>query len=139
MSQLDMAHARAMASPGPSVSVRAERARALLRLLGAASVFITVSCVRFGELDPRAQRAADVFECYVTAVEPYLGGALDVERLVRDAVEGRASVPQALALLGATADDLRAVDAALAACRGAPEAPAVNPRTLAFREPPADL
>jgi hypothetical protein len=58
---------------------------------------------------------------------------------VRDAVEGRASVPQALALLGASAEDLRAVDAALSACRGAPEAPPVNPRTLAYREPPSDL
>jgi hypothetical protein len=120
-------------------AVMAERARFLLRLLGAATTFIVVGCVQFGQLDPRAQRAADVFECYVAAVEPYLGGVCDVTELVRDAIEGRANVPQALALLGATADDLKAVDAALGACRGAPEAPPVNPRTLAYREPPADL
>lgn len=100
--------------------------------------FVVAGCVQLQE-DPRAARAADVFECYVAAVTPYLGEALDVEQLVRDAVAGKASVPQALALLGATADDLRAVDAALGACRGAAVAPPVNPRTLAFREPPAEL
>ena len=119
--------------------MRAERARQLLRLLGAGAVFLVASCVRFGDADPRAQRAVDVLECYVAAVEPYLGGALDVERLVKDAVAGRASLPQALALLRAPAADQRAVDAALGACRGGVEAPPVNPRTLAFREPPADM
>jgi hypothetical protein len=117
-------------------ATRAARARAILRGLGFGVLF---GCASFGQLDPRAQRAADVFECYVAAVEPYLGGVCDVAELVRDAVEGRASVPQALALLGASAEDLRAVDAALGACRGAPEAPPVNPRTLAYREPPGDL
>lgn len=116
--------------------MRAERAKQLLRLLGAGAVFLVASCVRFGEADPRAARAADVLECYVAAVEPYLGGVYDVAELVRDATAGRASLPQALTLLGATVDDLRAVDAAMQACRGPIEAPPVNPRTLAFREPP---
>lgn len=99
-------------------------------MLGASLAFVVAGCVQFGQVDPRAARAAEVLDCYVAAVTPYLGEALDVEQLVRDAVAGRASVPQALALLGATADDLRAVDAALGACRGAPEAP------LAFTDPP---
>lgn len=120
--------------------MRAERAKQMLRLLGAAFVMAVAGCGVFGgQVDPRAQRAADVFECYVAAITPYVGGVCDVEELVRDAIAGRANVPQALALLGSTADDLRSVDAALGACRGASEAPAVNPRTLAFREPPADL
>lgn len=114
----------------------AERARALLRMLGASATFIVVGCVQLGQVDPRAARAAEVFECYVAAVTPYLGSVCDVEELVRDAISGRASVPRALELAGATADDLRAVDAAMGACRGAPEAPAVNPRTLAFTDPP---
>lgn len=79
-----------------------------------------MGCGLFSTPDPRAQRAADVFECYVAAVAPYVGGAVDTADLVREAVQGRASLPQALGLLGATVDDLRAVDAALAACRGAP-------------------
>ncbi len=108
-------------------------------MLGSAATFIVVGCAQFGQEDPRAARAHDVLECYVAAITPYLGTALDVEQLVRDAVAGKASVPQALALLGATADDLRAVDAALGLCRGGIEAPPVNPRTLAFREPPEDL
>jgi hypothetical protein len=115
-------------------AVRASRARQLLRLI-AGTTLLMAGCVG-GQLDPRAQRAADVFECYVAAIEPYLGGVTDVAELVRDAISGRASVPQALSLLGASADDLRAVDAALAACRGPVEAPPVNPRTLASREPP---
>lgn len=139
MSQLEMAQAKAMATPGPSASVRASRARHLLRLLGACVAFVVAGCVQFGQLDPKAQKAADVFECYVAAVEPYLGGVCDVAELVRDAVSGRASLPQALSLLGASAEDLRAIDAAMQLCRGATEAPPVNPRTLAFREPPADL
>lgn len=114
--------------------------RALDRLskVGIVAALFT-GCASFVQLDPRAQRAADVFDCYVAAVEPYLGGVCDVAELVREAVSGRANVPQALTLLGASADDLRAVDAALAACRGAPEAPLVNPRTLAYQEPPAEL
>jgi hypothetical protein len=72
-----------------------------------------------------------VFECYVAAVEPHLGEVCDVVELVRDAIAGRANLPQALALVGATADDLAAVNTALVACRGAVVAPPVNPRTLA--------
>ncbi len=113
--------------------------RKLEKLTGAGVVLACFFGCAGGQIDPRAQRAAGVFECYVAAVAPYVGEALDVAELVREAVHGRASVPQALALLGASADDLRAVDAALAACRGGPVAPLANPRTLAFREPPSDL
>jgi hypothetical protein len=75
----------------------------------------------------------------VAAIEPHLGGVCDVAELVRDAIAGRADLPKALVLVGATQDDLAAVNSALLACRGAAEtvkAPAVNPRTLAFRDPP---
>lgn len=112
-------------------AVRAQRARQLLRLISGGIVLALCGCASFGQLDPRAQRAADVFECYVAAVEPYVGGAVDAADLVRDAVQGRASLPRALSLLGATVDDLRAIDAAMAACRGPVVAPPVNPRTLA--------
>jgi hypothetical protein len=122
----------------PSRATRASRARGILRALGFVAVFWFFGCSGV-QLDPRAQRAADVFECYVAAVEPYLGGVCDVAELVRDAVEGRASVPQALALLGASVDDMRAIDAAMTACRGAPETPPVNPRTLAHRTEPGDV
>lgn len=123
-----------MASPGPSVATRASRARTLLRLLGAAATFIVAGCVQ--DLSPKAQRAADVFECYVAALTPYVGDACDVAELVRDAIQGRADLPRALEMLGSTPDDMRAIAAALQACRPAPEAPPVNPRTLASREPP---
>ncbi len=125
-----------MACPLPSRAKRASRAREILRALGfVALLFLFFGCAG-GQLDPRAQRAVDVFECYVAAVEPYLGGVCDVSELVRDALAGRASLPQALGLLGATQDDLAAINSALVACRATPVAPPVNPRTLAFREPP---
>lgn len=110
--------------------------RKLEKLTGVGVVLACFWGCAGGQLDPRAQHAADVFECYVAAVAPYLGGVCDVAELVRGAVQGRASVPQALTLLGASAEDLRAVDAALVACRGAPEASPVNPRALAFQESP---
>lgn len=125
-----------MAVAIPSVPVRASRARALLRLLGAAATFIVVGCVQFGQLDPKAQRAADMFECYVGVVEPYLGDALEAEQLIREAIQGKANVLQAVAILGGTADDLKAISASLEACRGPTTpvvAPPVNPRTLASR------
>jgi len=122
-----------MACPLPSRAKRASRAREILRALG--FVAMLFGCAG-GQLDPRAQRAVDLFECYVAAVEPYVGGALDAAELVREAIAGRSNLPQALGLLGATQDDLAAINSALVACRAAPVAPPVNPRTLAFREPP---
>jgi hypothetical protein len=125
-----------MHCPIASRHTRAARARRILAGLGA--LIGLTSCVG-GQLDPRAQRALDVFECYVAAIEPHLGGVCDVAELVRDAIAGRADLPKALVLVGATQDDLAAVNSALVACRGAAEtvkAPAVNPRTLAFRDPP---
>lgn len=122
-----------MGCPIAPRATRASRARGILRSLG--FVALLFGCAG-GQLDPRAQRAIDVFECYVAAVEPYLGGVCDVQELVRDALAGRASLPQALGLLGATQDDLAAINSALMACRATPVAPPVNPRTLAFRETP---
>ena len=121
----------------PSVPVRASRARALLRLLGAAVTFVVVGCVQFGQLDPKAQRAADVFDCYVAVIEPYVGGACDVVELVTDAVQGRADILRAISLLGATQEDLRAVLAGMNACKApVPAADPASPGTLAFTEPP---
>ncbi len=118
-----------MVQPEKIVAHAAER---LERIAGISLVALALSlfgCASFGQFAPRAQRAGDVFECYVAAVEPYVGGALDAAELIQDAVQGRASLPQALSLLGATADDLRSIDAAMAACR-APVALPVNPRSL---------
>ena len=128
-----MAQNRAMAAPGPSTSVRASRARALLRLLGAVATFIVVGCVQFGQEDPKAARALRTFACYVAVIEPYVGDTVDVAEMVADAIMGRANMMGALALLGATNADLEAVAAGITACR-APDpvtAPPVNPRTLA--------
>ncbi len=123
--------------PIASKATRADRARRILAGLGA--LIGLASCVG-GQLDPRAQRALDVFECYVAAIEPHLDGVCDVTEFVRDAIAGNADLPKALSLVGATQDDLAAVNAALTACRTPPTptvvAPPVNPRTLAFRDPP---
>lgn len=119
-----------MAVSIPSVPVRASRARALLRLLGAAVTFIVVGCI---QLEPKAQRAVDTFECYVAVIEPYVGDAVDVAELVQGAIKGESDLMRALALLGATQEDLQAVLAGMNACKApAPVvAPPVNPRTLA--------
>ncbi len=133
MSKLEVAQAGAMAVAVPPVAVRASRARALLRLLGAAATFIVVGCVSFGQPDPKAQRAADIFRCYVAVIEPYVGDAVDVAELVQGAIKGEADLMRALSLLGATQEDLQAVLAGMNACKApAPVvAPPVNPRTLA--------
>lgn len=94
-----------------------------------------LSCASFGKVDPRTQRAIDVFECYVASVEPYVGDTCDVAELVTDAIQGRADLLRALALLGSTREDLEVVAAAMNACKGEQLlAPAVNPRTLALSE-----
>ncbi len=133
MTPLEIAQARAMATPGPSRASRASRARGLLRLLGTVVAF--AGCSSFGQLDPRAQRATDVFECYVASVAPYVGDACDVAELVQDAVRGRVDLLRALALLGSTRADLESVASAMNACKGEQLlAPPVNPRTLALSE-----
>lgn len=133
--ELEEMKAEAARRADPEKIVR-HAARALDRLSKVGLVAtLFMGCGLFSTPDPRAQRAADVFECYVAAVEPHVGGVIDAADLVRDALQGRASLPQALSLLGATADDLRAIDAAMAACRGPVVAPPVNPRTLAGLRP----
>lgn len=86
-----------------------------------------------GQLDPRAQRALDVFDCSVAAVAPYTGEALDAVELVRDAVKGRASVPEALRMLGASAEDVNAVRKALAACLPTPQPAPLMPEPEEYR------
>lgn len=85
-----------------------------------------------GQLDPRAQRAVDTFECAVAAVAPYTGEALDAVELVRDAVKGRASIPEALRMLGSSAGDVQAVREALAACLPRSEPPPLAPEPAEY-------
>jgi hypothetical protein len=86
-----------------------------------------------GQLDPRAQRALDVFDCSCAAVSPYVGEAIDVAELVTDAVKGRASIPEALRMLGASADDVQAVRNALAACLPPPPPAPLEPEPEEYR------
>lgn len=86
-----------------------------------------------GQLDPRAQRALDVFECSVAAVTPYTGDALDAVELVRDAVKGRASIPDALRMLGSSAEDVNAVRKALAACLPQTDPQPLQPEPAEYR------
>lgn len=86
-----------------------------------------------GQLDPRAQRAIDTFECSVAAVSPYVGEAIDVSELVTDAVKGRASIPEALRMLGSSADDVQAVREALQACLPQPDPAPLEPAPAELR------
>lgn len=96
-----------------------------------AIVTLAIGCVG-GQLDPRAQRALDVFECSVASVAPYTGDALDAAELVRDAVKGRTSIPDALRMLGASAEDVRAVREALAECLPPSDPPPLQPEPAEY-------
>jgi hypothetical protein len=76
-----------------------------------------------GQLDPKAQRAADTFACYVATLAPYVGEVTDVVDLVEDAVRGKADPLQSLRMLGATAGEVTEVAHALDACRPPPPIP----------------
>ena len=99
--------------------MQAERARRILAGLGIAVG--VASCSHVGQLSPQAQRAVDTVTCYVAVITPYVGDALDVGELVRESLQGRADLPRALALLGASAEDIELVTMAMAACRGLPD------------------
>lgn len=86
-----------------------------------------------GQLDPRAQRAVDTFECSIAVVSPYVGDAIDAAELVTDAIKGRASIPEALRMLGSTADDVEAVKRALAACVPQREPGPLEPEPAEYR------
>jgi len=66
-------------------------------------MLVLCSCVG-GQLDPRTQRALDVFECRAQAVAPYVGKACDAADLVRDIARGQADLITFLRVLGHTVD-----------------------------------
>lgn len=74
------------------------------------------SCGLFTELEPKAQRALDMFECRVRALTPHCGEVYDVESLVRDILQGRANPVRVLEGLGATLPEIAAVGEAWNAC-----------------------
>jgi hypothetical protein len=86
-----------------------------------------------GQLDPKAQRAVATFDCLVDSVEPYVGDALDAAELVTDAIKGRASIPEALRMLGATADDVRAAGDAIRSCLPQPPTAPLQPEPALYR------
>lgn len=73
-------------------------------------------CASFGKLDPKAQRAVDVFECYVQVLEPYVGEVCDTADLVRDHLSGKGDAQRTLILLGVRAPEIAAIGAQLGAC-----------------------
>lgn len=65
-----------------------------------------------GQLLPCSQRAVTMFECRVQALTPYVAGILDVEELIRSAIEGKADILAVLVRLGhKQADVVAAVEA----------------------------
>lgn len=74
-----------------------------------------------GQLEPKAQRAVDTFECYVEVLKPYVGAVCETADFVREVVEGRADLGRALTLLGHAQDVPRVVEA-LHECLPAPQA-----------------
>lgn len=79
-------------------------------------------CVSFGQLDPKAQRAVDVFECYVAELEPYVGEVCDTVELVRDVVTGKADLGRTLLLLGTAPAEVEKIVERLSECRPQPQA-----------------
>jgi hypothetical protein len=107
--------------------------RSLLAIVSLVAVAVSaLGCVG-GRLNPKAQRAVDTFDCAVAVVSPYVGDALDVTELVTDAIKGRASIPEALRMLGATADDVQAVRGALASCVSQPDPAPLEPEPSDYR------
>lgn len=88
-----------------------------------------------GQLDPRAQRAIDAFECRVAALTPYIGEVVDVGEVVSEFARGRVNLTMLLATLGHTEEQINEASAAWHACDTKPVAPP-GATTLAFREPP---
>lgn len=77
-------------------------------------------------LTPAQQAQADLYECRVAALLPYVAPALDTSQTVRDIMLGRGSLDQALEALGYAEEDAGKIKAELKACEGPPE-PVVAP------------
>lgn len=88
--------------------------RKTLSLLSAALVLCSCSCTQ--GLTPKQQTAIDVFNCRVQVLTPYIGDALDVESLVRDAIAGKTDPATVLLGLGATVADVKQAARAWSAC-----------------------
>lgn len=114
-------------TPLPPLAERARRARAILAKLGIASIFL--ACAG-GQLDPKAQRAVDRVECVVRAVEPHCGDVVEATQLVAEWFQGKADLPRALRMLGATAPELEDISVAVNACLNTPPAPVPTPAVI---------
>lgn len=90
---------------------------ALVALISAILAALGLQACAGGQLTPQAQRSVDTVQCYVAVLTPYVGDAIDVGELVSEAVQGRSDILRALTALGATREDLEAIELALASCR----------------------
>lgn len=72
------------------------------------------------DMTPQGQRARDVFECRVTALEPYIGSVFDVANVVRDTIQGKVDPVAIMSTLGATIADIHAAAEAWNACNPKP-------------------
>lgn len=99
-----------------SPAVRKAAIGLVITILAALGYNLT-GCSSFGQLNPKAQRAVDTFECYVATLSPYVGEVCDTADLVRDVVQGKADLARTLILLGATQAEVSDVTEKLAECR----------------------
>lgn len=83
-----------------------------------AATLLLCSCTQ--ALTPQQQHAADVFTCRVHALSPYVGQALDVEELVREALQGKVDPGAVLAGLGVLPETIQSAKQAWQACVPAP-------------------
>jgi len=78
-------------------------------------------------LTPAQQAQADLYECRVAALLPYLAPALDTSQTVRDIMLGKGSLDYALKALGYAEEQAAKIEAELAVCEPAPVVVAPSP------------
>lgn len=78
-------------------------------------------------LTPAQQAQADLYECRVAALLPYVAPALDTSQTVRDIMLGRGSLADALCALGYVKEEAAKITAELAACEPPPPVVALPP------------
>ncbi len=91
--------------------------KALVAVIAAAlTTYAATGCAGLLSSAPSARVAK--FNCQVDAVQPVVGDVLDAAELVRALYSGEANLGAALAAVGATEAEVRALVAALEACEG---------------------
>lgn len=93
----------------------------------AAFLLLTRCVIGCHALTPAQQAQADLYECRVAALLPYVAPALDTSLTVRDIMTGHGSLDDALKALGYAEEQAAKIKAELAVCDPPPVVTAPPP------------